>query len=247
MKPLYMLMVAVSLQVTACTEPEKSAEETPQPRQGVVSGRAIDSQGNPIANAEVVVNNTQFYNSNIVGRTDANGNYKLQVTPGSWYMRASVKSTYNGKTCQFDLAPDNTKAFAGSDGAICNFTWKLSGTRTGEFGDEGYYGGMVAVMRASFDFEMEDVELTLSPVRLVDGSAGRAIKQKLSALAGGDDGLDDIPVGQYTITARHAPTGKSMRVRVRNANQAYASSATANFNLVGVSRYRIELEVQLPE
>jgi hypothetical protein len=252
MKKIFLLLF-LSAQLISCTEPsgpEPSGLETenPGPQNRMVTGKVTDATGRPLANAEVVANNTQFYN-NKVAKTDANGRYRIELENGSWYMRASVKVPYAGQPSQFDLLPDNPGAFAGSEGAVCNFKWQLSGPRTGEFGDGGNYGGSVAVFRGGNDwgFDLAEVELTMTPIVLADGTKGEVVRKSLTGIEGGDDGIADIPIGRYRVTARNTQSGRVMQIRVRNAGQSFQSSVTTDFKVVVISRYRVELEVGFPD
>ncbi|GAB2576828.1 hypothetical protein [Spirosoma areae] len=232
--------LAAFLVLSACTTPD-STEISPDSgtaQTGVVSGRALDGAGKPLTNANIVVNNAQFYNHNILGQTDANGRYSLQVTPGSWYVRGTVRTKFDNKIYVLDLHPDTDAAFAGSDGAVRNLTLKVAGERTGEFGNDGYYGGQVEVF--TWGLAAEQLTLTLQPVgTLIDGSTGRTLTTKPDRMY-----IDDVPLGKYTITARLG--NQSLRVRVRNANQAYGNSVTASFDPAyagAEGRYKLNVEV----
>ncbi|QMU26705.1 peptidase associated/transthyretin-like domain-containing protein [Adhaeribacter radiodurans] len=144
MKKLLVLLLAAGLfSYTSCTEkddPQPQLNDTSQPQKGYVIGKAIDTKGKPLANAAIVVNNSQFYNHNILGTTDANGTYKIALTPGSWYVRGTVVIPFDSKTYILDLQPETEGAFAGTEGAIRNLHLKISGAKTPEFGMGGYYG-----------------------------------------------------------------------------------------------------------
>jgi hypothetical protein len=239
--------------LAACTT-DPAPEPTPEPalatpQKGYATGRILDTGGKPLANAEIVVNNTQFYNSNILGRTDANGKYKLQLTPGSWYVRGTVKVSYDNQTYTIDLHPETEGAFAGTEGAVRNLQWKLTGAKPTEFGGGGYYGGLVEVygdMVGGF-FDTEAVELTLEPTGpLVDGSTGKTLVRKL---VGGIIGQTlDVPLGRYRITARYLPTGQALVLRMRNKG-AYQSSLTNSFEPAyagATGSYKLTLEGRLP-
>jgi hypothetical protein len=119
-----------------------------------------------------------YYNTNAIGVTDANGRYRIEVRQpaGSWHATAQLEKKFNGKTFTFDLAPNSDDPFAGSSGAIRNFTWKLTGERP----DGTHYGSMVIAYADFFqvDLSLANVELTLEPVgALVDGSTGRWINR----------------------------------------------------------------------
>lgn len=237
---LYLFLLDLTLGAMACTTPDTNTipPDTGKPQQGAVSGRALDANGQPLANVNVVVNNTQFYNSNILGQTDANGRYSLRVTPGSWYVRGTWKTRFDNKTYVLDLHPDTDAAFAGSDGAVRNLSLKIAGERTGEHGNDGYYGGQVEVF--TWGLDTEQVTLTLKPVgNLIDGSAGQTMTARPNRMY-----IDDVPLGKYTITARMG--NQSLRVRIRNANQSYANSVTASFDPAyagAEGRYKLNVEV----
>lgn len=141
MKPLYFLfnILLLAYLITACTTepaPTPAPDSTPSsPQKGYASGKVTDTEGKPLANADIVVNNSQFYNSNILGRTNAKGEYRLELTPGSWYVRGTVTVKYDNKTYVLDLHPDKEGGFAGTEGTVCNLQWKLTGAKPTEFGE----------------------------------------------------------------------------------------------------------------
>jgi hypothetical protein len=232
---------------TGCTTSETDTEPVPgSPQKGYATGKAVDTEGKPLADAEIVVNNTQFYNYNIVGRTDDKGNYKVELTPGSWYVRGTLKVKYDNRTYVLDLHPETDGAFAGTEGAVRNLRWKLTGAKPTEFGATGHYGGLVEVYADNF-FDTDQVELTLEPVgTLIDGSTGKKIVRKL---VGGSIGeTEDIPIGRYHITARYLPTGQAVKLRLRNEGQ-YEADVTSSFDPAysgATGRYKLTLEARLP-
>ncbi|MFN8343739.1 MAG: hypothetical protein U0X91_01975 [Spirosomataceae bacterium] len=46
-----------------------------------------NTNGKDLADVDIRVNNTQFYNNSISGETDANGRYSPPLTPGAGYVR----------------------------------------------------------------------------------------------------------------------------------------------------------------
>jgi hypothetical protein len=230
-----------------CTTPDADTDPSPgSPQKGYATGRALDTEGKPLANAEIVVNNTQFHNSNILGRTDKDGSYKLQLTPGSWYVRGTVQVQYDNRTYVLDLHPETDGAFAGTEGAVRNLRWKLTGAKPTEFGATGHYGGLVEVYGDNF-FDTGNAELTLEPAgTLIDGSRGQKIVRRLEGGSIGD--TEDIPIGRYRITARHISTGKVLKLRLRNQGQ-YGEEVTASFEPAyagATGRYKLTLEARLP-
>jgi hypothetical protein len=138
-----------------------------------------------------------------------------------------LKESFLGKMYKFDLHPDNANAFAGVDGAVRNFTWKISGAKP----EGGYYGSPVAAYSDVLSFiNLQDVELTLAPDGpLANGTAGSVITKRLVDIGGGEYGIDDVPIGKYTITARNVVTNQNLQIRLRNTGD-YANSVNGIFN-----------------
>ena len=208
----------------------------------VAAGRVTDAAGRPIAGAEVVANNQLLVARNVVGRTDGDGRYRLELPeiPATWALSASMRRTYDGNTYQLPLEVSDPSTFAGNRGAVRDFVWRVQGPRP----DGGYYGSPVIAYHDlnDYDLVMEDVELTLTPAApIIDGSAGKTIVQHLRATADGD-AVVDVPLGRYTISAREAPAGRparALQIRRRNTG-GYAATLTTAF----AAPYGANLDVQ---
>ncbi|MCY1045175.1 carboxypeptidase-like regulatory domain-containing protein [Corallococcus sp. bb12-1] len=225
------------------------------PEGGQMSGKVVDARGQPMSGVTVVADNTMIYNSNALATTGSDGTYRIDVSKpaGTWHASATHKVQYNARSYTFDLDPNDDAVFAGNEGAVRNFTWKLSGKRAD---DTGNYGGFVAVYVDQLidpadpeqAINSDDIELTLTPSgKLVDGSDGAPITKKLVRTPDGD-AVQDVPVGRYTVTARYAQAGKSprpMQVRIRDTGD-YADSVTADFDVLTTTRHQILLNAQLP-
>ena len=182
---------------------------------GYATGKVVDTHGNPLPGARILLDNTVFYASYIDGSTKDDGSYRIKVQPGAWRAYASFRKTYNGWTYSLQLHPDNIDSFDDT-GAVRNFTWRLEGREPEN--EYGYYGGLVKVFTDyGFYEDMQDVELTLAPDGpLIDGSEGRTLVLRL-----GDhywtrpDYLEDIPIGRYTVTAtlENAEGSRALRIR----------------------------------
>lgn len=224
--------------------PASAEERWMVPEKGVVKGRVTDAQGNAMPNVKVVIENTVFYASYFYATTDANGNYRSNVKPGSWKASVRIIKSYAGINYQFDLHPDNAGAFAGTAGAVRNFTWKLSGERPDGV---GYYGSDVAVYnQPGSSLLLSDVEITLTPEGpLADGNKGKTISKSLTDIGGGEDGIRDVPIGKYTITAVNKKTGNPLQIRLRNSGE-FTNKLTATFTsgFTGVTSYKIVVQVK---
>lgn len=209
-----------------------------------VSGRVTDGNSKPIANAKVVIENTLFYANYVYAVTNIDGYYSTPVPNGSWKASVRIEKTFAGKTYRFDLHPDDDAPFAGTKGAVRNFVWKITGPRP----EGGFYGSDLAVYnQPGTSLLMDDVIVTLTPIgELINGSKGGVIQKSLVDIGGGEDGVRDIPLGQYKITAK-TKAGKPLKIRLRNKGQ-YQDAYTALFEagLTGVTYYKIVVQVTDP-
>lgn len=192
------LLAALTLATLSACEADRV--DASRPASGYATGTVVDTRGNPIAGAKILLDNTVFYASYINGSTAEDGTYRLKVQPGAWRAYASIRKDYNGRTYSLELHPDSIDSFDDT-GAVRNFVWKLEGRKPDN--DWGYYGGLVKVFNETGFYEMEDVEITLAPNGpLIDGSHGSTL-----VLRPGDNYwrqlayLEDIPIGRYAVTA----------------------------------------------
>jgi hypothetical protein len=228
MKKFAVLLIAVQALATAgCTKSNDATPIISESGKGIVKGVVKYADGSPIPNAKVVIENTILYASYVYATTNAKGEYSTAVPIGRWKASVQIEEEFLGKKYKYDLHPDNPNSFAGYDGAIRNFSWKISGAKP----DGGFYGSPVKAYGDFFSFiNMTDVELTLTPDgSLIDGSAGAIIKKRLVDVGGGEYGIDDVPVGKYIITAKNVVAGQPLEIRIRNIGK-YANSVTGIFN-----------------
>ena len=212
----------------------------------IMKGRVTNSRGAPLEGVEVFVDNTLAYDSNIIGVSDANGFYRIDLSGvvGSWHGGAYVTPSYEGQVYHFALEADNDNAFAGVDGAVRNFTWKISGpTPDGS----GYYGGLVYLYGnySASDFDMANVELTFTPEGpLVDGSTGQTlVRQPDETLY-----IHDVPIGRYTVTGRYLdPSGAVRQVLLApdDGSGNYQASQSAVFLADALEGPMLELNVRV--
>jgi hypothetical protein len=229
--------------------PPPDEADPDKPVAGYVTGKVVDTQGRPLERAAIFVDNTLYYNANLLGNTNANGQYRIQTGNGSWQVTAQVKRIYNSKRYELDLEPDNTNAFAGADGAVRNFTWKLSGEKPDNPG--AFYGATVDVTSAPGvgPYDIENIDFTFTPVGpLIDGSAGKTLVLQYSY---DYNCIPDVPIGRYKITAVYKPTGTRLLVRNR-VNGSYSDDGSVTMDFYGAEPYWSQkncmfLEYRLPE
>lgn len=213
--------------LVACTA-QSASDAAPEPRQGHATGRVVDTRGNPVPGAKILLENTVFHSSSVSGSTGPDGRYRLKVYPGAWQAWGTLTTEYHGKTYRLDLHPENPDSMD-ENGGVRDFTWKLEGRDPRK--DHAHYGGQVAVFGDYHFYDMEDVELTLEPDGpLIDGSEGRTLVLRpddhhWSQL----DFLRDIPIGRYVVTARLLEDGGTRPLRIRDRDGRH--EATERFRL----------------
>lgn len=195
---------------------------------GIVQGRAVDTQGRPLADVEVIVDNTLYDNTGLTGRTDADGRYAIAVPDGAWRVYARLQREYRGRVFTIELAPAEPGGFSGADGAIRDFEWRLTGEKPAPL--VGLHGGTLYVW-VDPDAEIHDdsrIELELVPVGpLIDGSEGAP--QTVRPEGGR---VEDVPLGAYALRAWDAPQGRPrapLRVRVQDTEGAPSERVEAVF------------------
>ncbi|MFC5449197.1 stalk domain-containing protein [Paenibacillus aestuarii] len=195
----------------------------------VVKGYLLNGLGDPIPDVIINADNLLLYDSNMQAVTDENGFYRIELAqvPATWRMNTRFSLDYNGKTLDIWLPADGDKPFAGSTGAIRNFTLKDI------VGKIEIHPDFWSFPDSMPQFDTTDVEITLTPVGpLFDGSAGQTITRRAAALETGGHGLDKIPLGRYKMSARWMPEGHEpmpMLVKVTGTNK-FAQSVEFDFN-----------------
>ncbi|GAB3717938.1 hypothetical protein GCM10027592_60470 [Spirosoma flavus] len=181
----------------------------------------------------------------MVGTTDANGNYKISIPNepgiGAFYVRGSVKMTFEGKVYKLPLFIEDDGTFTPDEGAIKNLQLKLWGEKTGNFGDDGLYGGTVRVTNRT-RFSTGDIEFKLEPVALIDGTKGETLTFHTDYYS-----AQGVPIGTYRVSARRISTKQPLFVRVLYSNQEFTESVTTTFK----SSYYIddiyEMEIEVTD
>ncbi|WP_127130644.1 carboxypeptidase-like regulatory domain-containing protein [Pseudoflavitalea rhizosphaerae] len=213
------------LLILACSN--KDSDESNSGNKGYVTGAITDTQGKPIAGAEVVIDNTMIYNSNLLANSDAAGKYKVKLNGHfTWSASATFSKNYNGKNYKFHLQPDNNDGFT-SDGAVRNFSWKLTGQRPES--NTSFYGSWIQLQsEIGSDILAENVDFILTPDGpLVDGSTGQTITKRGGApQTYSYFKLMDIPLGRYKVKARYQGNYLTLKNLINNES---GTEITLNF------------------
>lgn len=245
------LAVSLVLTLAACSQPLSGGAPGGGAPIGaaepfVMKGRVTDRLGNPLAGVEVFADNTAFYDTNLVGVTDASGGYRIDLSAvaGTWRGGAYVNPRYEGEVYSMRLEADTDAAFAGDAGAVRNFTWKLSGqTPDGD----GYYGGTVYLYGdySVSSFDMAGIELTFTPEGpLVDGNPGETLVLRPDPAY-----IYDVPVGRYSVSGRYLdPSGAVRPVLLApdDGSGGFQAVQSAVFTEDALEGPTLELIVQVP-
>lgn len=215
MRIFYLLFLASAL---GCGKRDIAPENT-----GKVIGTVRDQAGSTIPGVQIIVDNSIFFNSNLSTKTTSEGNYTLPLPKtGSWYAFAIHKIPFNGKIYQCYLHPQEPTGF-GPEGAVRNFTWKLSGQKAAPL--TGNYGGTVTIDNfPGIYLETDKIKFTLTPQgSLIDGSQGQILERYAT------DGhqILDVPIGRYKITARY--NSQTLKLRRWNTEDSFATELILDF------------------
>lgn len=236
----------------SCQGTEKDSEPDAGPigmEEGYATGVVTDTNGNPIAGAEVRIDNTMFYNSNIITTANGDGKYKAKLaTVGTYNVTAVLSRELNGKIFTIDLHPVKYEIMSNA-GGVRNFQMKLTGKKVD---GSGYYGGTVSINSAigSNIYDSENIEFTLEPVgKLIDGSSGTTLIVKEGAAYTQDYGyLVDIPLGRYQMKASYTTENGKVLLKVRkkfDESSLYTTDFTLDFDpetQIGVNMAIIEYD-----
>ncbi len=209
-----------------------------QPNQ--VTGRALNTQGQPLAGAVIYVGGVDVAVTPRSSTTNADGRYVVDGFIEQFTYKAFgwLPMTYRGKDFCLRLAPEQASGyepFLARDGAVRDFRWRLQGRmEDSTFNpneDGAYYGGTLRIFPEFADDDYTgSIELQLTPTGpLIDGSQGQPLTRTVE-LSGLHYALD-IPVGPYTVTAaRIKPGGARTAARVGPDSSSAASESTLEFS-----------------
>lgn len=259
-KMMTWLTASMLIALTACSKGDKASPsnpDEPQAGKGIVAGKVVDEQGKPVSGVKIYADHTEYYNTNVITTTDANGKYKLDISNlgGTYRVHGELMKTYNGIPYRFDVYTDDALVNS-TDGGVRNLTWKLSGIVPGTLNST--IGGLVNFHQTFGNeeyWEWQDVEMTLVPVgNLVDGSVGKTIVQNADGFperigAYNNVGLNDVPVGRYKISMRYVPKNApavNLVIKLRDDDE-YVPEITADFQQrEGTGFQEIPLDIKFP-
>lgn len=178
------------------TEPEPL-----DPEPFTVTGRVVDTQGNPIEGAKVALE-PAMHEGQLITHTDSNGIYEFVDVPNApYYVNAWHKTMYNGQEYCLRLGMPNLSdydVFNPKDGIVRNFQWQLTG-KIANYDEDWFFGGWV-VLDVYGNMKDGTIEVTFTPTgQLIDGSTGSIVTRTFDPSQ--VDELYDVPAGPYAVTA----------------------------------------------
>lgn len=229
----YCLCLGLPLLFSCHSDHDPNSVDPLGAQEGYVTGKIIDTKGNPIPGASVRIDNTMFYNSNTIVTTNSNGTYKAKLASvGTYNVTAVLVKELNNQTFTLDLHPEIDEIMS-NEGGIRNFQLKVTGKKADGL---GYYGGTISINAAvgSYIYDSENIEFTLEPVgKLIDGSTGKTLVLKEGAAYTPDYGyLVDIPLGRYNMRAVYTKEDGKVPLRIRkkfDAASVYATDFVLDF------------------
>jgi hypothetical protein len=169
-----------------------------------VSGVVLDTQGRPLAGAQVRVR-ADFVYGRAEATTGTDGRYLVRdLLRATYRVEAFIQREYNGGTVCPRLAmasPSDYNSFDVGAGAVRNFRWQLSG-RVG-LTDSNFGADMMVWWEGSPPSDARAVEFTFTPDGpLIDGSkASTVVREWPVGRRVGDGNVHDVPLGRYRLTA----------------------------------------------
>lgn len=184
--------------------PNVPTQPTQPTRPRTVSGRAVDTQGRPIADARVWI--VPSLTSGVVEvRTDADGYYLAEdLLDVPYRARAWTFVEHNGARLCLRLGMESAAAydsFSASMGAESNFVMQLSGP-IGDLRDtQEQFGGVLSVYNQwYYEQPGNSIEFTFTPTGpLIDGSTIEPFTRTIDPA--GDSIIRGLPLGPYQVGA----------------------------------------------
>lgn len=237
------------LSLAGCSKNEQPTPEAGKPKQGHATGKVTDSQGNPIAGAKILLDNTMLYASYINATTGDDGTYSIKMPTGAygiWKAYATITREYHGKTYTMDLHPDKTDSF-NEEGAERSFTWKLTGKKPED--EFFYYGGSIRIGPAvgSIIPDNKNIVVIIEPDGpLIDGTIGEMLTIPYGDVKWQDPvEIKDIPIGRYKAIAVYHDEMGDYLLRLRNLETEGIFEEVLTFDFEPESRWGYDNTVSL--
>lgn len=221
------LCFAVAL--TACSEKEPTPgnnnnnnnnnTNTQNPTAGTVAGRALDTQGRPLANVKVAIEPALTKGDPLVTRTGADGSYRIEGLPSvPYWVHAWTEVNFNSQRFCLRLGMADAAQYEAvnpSNGAVRDFRWQLTGLIPDDVSSDPLYFGGKVYLDLTGDFTDSTLKLTFTPSGpLIDGSAASPLTRTVSLTGGAQPVVEDLPVANYTVTGTITQSGTEQQLHI---------------------------------
>lgn len=207
-----------------------------QPEPHSIIGRVTDEQGEGESGIPVKASNLDAPDKQETAISDEYGYYAIELpdAEGEWQVDDEYELDYGGGVHYGGkLLSDSTVPVSSDQGGVIH----LSATPI---------TGSIRMELATEGVAAEEVVLTLSPVApMPDGTEGETVVKRASSLSDGI-GLNELPIGQYEITAHYMPIGGNpipMSLRLKDGG-AFVEDIQPTFQAHPVYSYMLEIEVK---
>ncbi|WP_019012103.1 hypothetical protein [Deinococcus aquatilis] len=180
----------------------------------IMTGTVRDEKGKSIADVEVFADHTAFYNMNALGKTDAQGRYRIALAhqPGTWNAGAYLRQQFGGEPVEVRLSPDDDTPFDGSKGAVRNFTYKASDAPVGKV--------YTSIAHSNVELDYDTLEFTFTP----DGPNAAGSTAPLTRKFVFGSGVPNVPLGRYKVSATQVLNGVKQQLLLSSRLQKEAST-----------------------
>ncbi|THF70909.1 carboxypeptidase regulatory-like domain-containing protein [Deinococcus sp. Arct2-2] len=201
----------------------------------VMTGTVRAEAGEPLADVEVFADHTAYYNMNALGKTDAQGRYRIALAhqPGTWAAGAYLRLSFGGQMYEVRLSPDTDMPFDGAQGAVRDFTLGADDLPSGKVN--------TSVAHSAVELDYDTLDFTFTP----DGPNMLGSTTPFTRPFTDGSGVLGVPIGRYFVSATHVLNGIKEQLLLSSADQkTFAPRVLALFHDEG-DRYGNTMELYL--
>ncbi|MDF2838008.1 MAG: hypothetical protein K0Q63_3648, partial [Paenibacillus sp.] len=166
----------------------------PEPRS--IIGRVTDEQGEAERGIPIKANSLNTQGAEETSLSDEYGYYAIELpdADGQWQLGNTYELDYGGAVYSGKLLTDAAEPVSSDEGGVSDLVAVA-------------ITGSLRLQMADAGVAAQDVVLTFSPIApLPDGTEGETVVKRAAMLDDGM-GLNQLPIGQYEITAHYMPIG----------------------------------------
>ncbi|PYE53116.1 carboxypeptidase regulatory-like domain-containing protein [Deinococcus yavapaiensis] len=227
------LILAASLAAFGTT---RAASPTPTASTPwAMSGTVRDTAGRPVVGVDVFADHTAYYDMNVVGKTDARGQYRLTLArhAGTWSAGAYLRLNVGGETFEVRLAPNVDVPFDGAKGAVRDFTLDPAKLPVGTVN--------TTVAHSNVELDYDTLSFTFTP----DGPniLGSTASFTRPFVVG--HGVRNVPIGRYHVSATQVRDGVKEQLLLSSTDERTFSTRVLAVFHDNHDRYGITMDLFL--